>query len=211
MWDSGGLHALPPLAPPTDASASSASPGLPTPAARDHKGGMDPARRRRDGRPRRASDADLPSALVLLRTPTAQLADNGGSQHPDKRKAGGHGPTLADEVEWLLGPDALLPTPLGSDGNNGSPRQRGSKGEMGLPGLAPLLLPTPEASDATGGRRAAELGGTRPSGSKRAITLATALAFRSIGGVTALPSAGGSALPAGQRHAQLSLPGLESG
>jgi hypothetical protein len=38
----------------------------------------------------------------LLKTPTAQLATNGGSQHPDKRKAGGHGPTLADEVEHLL-------------------------------------------------------------------------------------------------------------
>jgi len=44
-----------------------------------------------------------------LRTPTAQLAVNGGSQHPDKRKAGGHGPTLADEVEHLL------PTPQAHD------------------------------------------------------------------------------------------------
>lgn len=38
----------------------------------------------------------------VLRTPTASLATNGGSQHPAKRKAGGHGPTLADEVEHLL-------------------------------------------------------------------------------------------------------------
>jgi hypothetical protein len=38
----------------------------------------------------------------LFKTPTSQLAANGGSQHPDKRKAGGHGPTLADEVEHLL-------------------------------------------------------------------------------------------------------------
>ncbi|MCZ0983952.1 hypothetical protein O1L60_45140 [Streptomyces diastatochromogenes] len=43
-----------------------------------------------------------PDALPLLKTPTAQLATNGGSQHPDKRRAGGHGPTLADEVEHLL-------------------------------------------------------------------------------------------------------------
>ena len=48
-------------------------------------------------------------ASLLLRTPTAQLATNGGSQHPDKRKAGGHGPTLADEVEHLL------PTPTARD------------------------------------------------------------------------------------------------
>ena len=39
---------------------------------------------------------------LLLKTPTAQLAVNGGSQHPDKRRAGGHGPTVADEVEHLL-------------------------------------------------------------------------------------------------------------
>jgi DNA (cytosine-5)-methyltransferase 1 len=47
--------------------------------------------------------------LTLLRTPTAQLAVNGGSQHPEKRRAGGHGPTLADEVEHLL------PTPAVND------------------------------------------------------------------------------------------------
>lgn len=39
--------------------------------------------------------------VTLLKTPTAQLAVNGGSQHPDKRRGGGHGPTLADEVEHL--------------------------------------------------------------------------------------------------------------
>lgn len=49
------------------------------------------------------------ATLRLLKTPTAQLATNGGSQHPDKRKAGGHGPTLADEVEHLL------PTPTVND------------------------------------------------------------------------------------------------
>ncbi|WP_327322558.1 DNA (cytosine-5-)-methyltransferase [Streptomyces sp. NBC_01210] len=45
---------------------------------------------------------ECPEAKPLLKTPTAQLATNGGSQHPDKRRAGGHGPTLADEVEHLL-------------------------------------------------------------------------------------------------------------
>ncbi|MGA5134986.1 DNA (cytosine-5-)-methyltransferase [Streptomyces olivoreticuli] len=44
---------------------------------------------------------ECPSA-PLLKTPTAQLAVNGGSQHPDKRREGGHGPTLADEVEHLV-------------------------------------------------------------------------------------------------------------
>jgi hypothetical protein len=53
----------------------------------------------------------LPIAIrQLLKTPTAQLAVNGGSQHPDKRRAGGHGPTLADQVEH-----SLLPTPMVGD------------------------------------------------------------------------------------------------
>jgi len=51
--------------------------------------------------------------LPTLKTPTANLATNGGSQHPEKRKAGGHGPTLADEVEHLL------PTPLSRDWKDG--------------------------------------------------------------------------------------------
>ena len=37
----------------------------------------------------------------LLLTPTANLGTNGGSQDPDKRRSGGHGPTLADVVENL--------------------------------------------------------------------------------------------------------------
>jgi hypothetical protein len=65
------------------------------------------------------------------------------------------------------------PTPKASDSNGGG----GQWGEGG-PDLrtAVKLWPTPEASDGTGGRVSAELGGTRPSGSKRAVTLATAVA-----------------------------------
>lgn len=48
------------------------------------------------------ASTSVPRSPVLFRTPTAQLAVNGGSQHPDKRKEGGHGPTLADEVEHLI-------------------------------------------------------------------------------------------------------------
>lgn len=81
--------------------------------------------------------------LTLLRTPTAQLAINGGSQHPDKRKAGGHGPTLADEIEHLL-----LPTPRATDGTKGGPNQRGSSGDLMLPS-AVQLLPTPSAMNAS--------------------------------------------------------------
>ncbi|WAL67097.1 hypothetical protein ORV05_04735 [Amycolatopsis cynarae] len=46
----------------------------------------------------------MSASSSLLKTPTAQLASNGGPQHPEKRKAGGHGPTLEDEVVFLLGP-----------------------------------------------------------------------------------------------------------
>ena len=37
----------------------------------------------------------------LLLTPTANLGSNGGSQPPEKRREGGHGPTLADLIEHL--------------------------------------------------------------------------------------------------------------
>lgn len=86
---------------------------------------------------------------VLLRTPTVQIAVNGGSQHPEKRKAGGHGPTLADEVEHLL------PTPTRSDGAGGPHQARISwenaskpSGEGGASRLRDVaqLLPTPRSS-----------------------------------------------------------------
>lgn len=93
------------------------------------------------------------SSPGLLKTPTSQLAVNGGSQHPDKRKAGGHGPTLADEVEHLLPTGALLPTPRATDGTKGGPNQRGSSGDLMLPS-AVMLLPTPVATDAAGTRNA---------------------------------------------------------
>ena len=116
----------PALERPTGASESRSSPGLPTLL----------------GTPRTASAngvGNLESQVaILLKTPTSQLAVNGGSQHPDKRRQGGHGPTLADEVEHLL--------------------------------------PTPQAADAVGSRVESELGGTRPSGAKRSISLSTATA-----------------------------------
>ncbi|MGW8926767.1 hypothetical protein ACWGN0_10545 [Streptomyces rubiginosohelvolus] len=87
---------------------------------------------------------------TLLKTPTSNIGKNGGSQHPSKRKSGGHGPNLADEVEWLL------PTPKASDGIKGSPGQRhgNGDGDITLPSAAAPLLPTPRASDTgTPGRR----------------------------------------------------------
>lgn len=63
-----------------------------------------------------------PDGSALLKTPTSNLGANGGSQHPDKRKVGGHGPTLADEIEHLL------PTPSMSTG----PGRQGRQGGMNL-------------------------------------------------------------------------------
>ncbi|MCC9707112.1 hypothetical protein E4N62_18650 [Streptomyces sp. MNU76] len=76
-----------------------------------------------------------PGERPLLKTPTSNLGSNGGSQHPDKRKQGGHGPNLADEVEHLL-----LPTPKASDGIKGSPNQRHGNGDLTLPSAAASLL-----------------------------------------------------------------------
>jgi hypothetical protein len=56
----------------------------------------------------------------------------------------------------------------------GSSRSIG-RGSRAIPTCAPLW-PTPESSDATGGRVSGTPGGKRPSGAKRAVTLATAVA-----------------------------------
>jgi hypothetical protein len=99
-WPSSGMtlrgtaYALPTSAPRTDAGGSLSSPGLlGTPRTSMGNGVGDLENRRASGR--------LEGQIALLLTPTAQLAVNGGSQPPAKRKAGGHGPTLADQIEHL--------------------------------------------------------------------------------------------------------------
>lgn len=89
----------------------------------------------------------LSEVAKLFKTPTANLGKQvSAGQHPDKRKAGGHGPNLADEVTHLL------PTPKASDGPHGGPNQRSSKGVYdALPGAGVHLLPTLTKSDGTGG------------------------------------------------------------
>lgn len=109
------------------------------------------------GRVYAAQNGSTEMADGLLKTPTAQLAVNGGSQHPDKRRAGGHGPTLADQVEH-----ELLPTPMtgysqrspeewraGRPAGNGGTRER--IGDLGI--VAERLLPTPSGADGTGGHK----------------------------------------------------------
>jgi hypothetical protein len=110
---------------------------------------------------------DLRTTVSLLKTPLSNLGQNGGSQHPDKRKAGGHGPTLADEVEHLLPTPttqpttgnghardlrsesmSLLPTPTTMAGGQAT-RSGARSDELLLPGIGRelALLPTPAAHD----------------------------------------------------------------
>lgn len=122
----GTAYVLPMSGHLTAGSASSSSPGLlPTPRTTDGHG---PGWHGEGGQ-----DLRTVAAWVLLKTPTAQLAVNGGSQDPAKRREGGHGPTLADEVEHLL------PTPDATHG------RKTTRTGLLLPGVAETLLPTPTA------------------------------------------------------------------
>jgi hypothetical protein len=98
---------------------------------------------------------------------------------------------------------ALLPTPSASLANYDEPpetwlarreelKAKGINGNgAGMPlAVAMKLLPTPEASDGSGGRISKEKGGTRPSGAKRAVTLATAIHHQPVS-----PSTGESTSP----------------
>lgn len=108
MTRNGRAIERPPLAPPTTAIGGFALPLLPTPTAADGRRGPDYAKASRPG----AGGDDLVTAMArlwprdrsekLFKTPTANLGSNGAPQHPDKRKAGGHGPTLEDEACFLV-------------------------------------------------------------------------------------------------------------
>lgn len=135
---------------PIDAGASSSPPGpvLPTTNATDWKGPSKSVGRDRNNRgkmiPRRAGDSDLSEAVTtLLKTPTRQLGVNGGSQDPAKRKAGGHGPTLDDEVSHLL------PTVMSKDSGS-SPESFLER--KGRPTVTSLTIMAENGMIRTGGR-----------------------------------------------------------
>ena len=52
-------------------------------------------------RPTSALPTAAPATSSLLPTPSASLGVNGGSQHPDKRRAGGHSVQLHDAIDHL--------------------------------------------------------------------------------------------------------------
>lgn len=142
----GCVYQRPPWAPPTSETASSSSLGLPTPAARDWRGG------RQEGQlptavtglngvsplnPRTGRPVRCPTARALLPTPSASEAT--GAAH-----TGQGGLNLRTAV-------SLLPTPRATDGTKGSPQQRGSKGDLTLPSAAHKIARgalTPTPSDA---------------------------------------------------------------
>lgn len=73
-----------------------------------------------------------PRAPKLLPTPQANLASGTGSQHPDKRRAGGHSVNLDDVTGWVTNTAngfQLLPTPKATDGAYGTPRTTGRPAE----------------------------------------------------------------------------------
>jgi len=172
------------LAGGTDLSASPtrAAKLMPTPNATDHKGASGMTRTR--ARERNPGDRNLPQvaedlAGKLLPTPRPQCHDGGGGLDNRDRP---NGPNLATAV------NRLLPTVHGQGAD-----AHGSELSMVARHLGGestdrtrdkwRLLPTPEASDSTGGRVAAEYGGTRESGAKRAITLSSAIHHRTGDGI----------------------------
>jgi hypothetical protein len=168
----------------------------------------------------------LPVAVQLLKTPTAQLAVNGGSQHPDKRREGGHGPTLADQVEH-----ELLPASAARDWRSGKSNLMDHNARP-LNEVVVNLLPTPNATDGQGGNRAVperrtsqgkdhgpRLRDVAPTlllptpratdgtkwGPGQTATGSLAKDLLLHGVLTRLPSAGGKPSSAGQHPGQLSL------
>src|SRR5438094_712151 len=59
--------------------------------------------------PPEAPMCDLSSPISLLLTPTASLEGETGKQNPLDRRAAGHGPTLADQVEHLATTPRMQP------------------------------------------------------------------------------------------------------
>ena len=158
-------------------------------------------------------------AVALLKTPTAQLAVNGGSQHPDKRREGGHGPTLADQVEHQL-----LPTPNATDWKGSGAtqgRERGGRprpaGDADLP-EAVALLPTPNWGDARHyesmehyRQRDAAARAANPKLGALHLPLPTVVEALSDGDHTSPPSRDGNPSPDAELPGQLSLDEPESG
>lgn len=114
---------------------------LPTPTARDWKSGASNLHG--------TNSRPLNEVVLLFKTPTANLGTNGAAQHPDKRKAGGHGPTLDDEVSYLLPLPSLEEAELVQDWAEYEPAIRRQEA------LSGREAPIPTEIGPKGGRRLA--------------------------------------------------------
>lgn len=105
---------------------------------------------------------ELFSTGGMLPTPGANIATNGGAQHPDKRRAGGHQPSIQDVAEFGLFPTPratrggsntetldLLGTPRTANGMRNDPAQRADP--HGRLENQPAYLQTPSVADSLGG------------------------------------------------------------
>ncbi|QOI67686.1 methyltransferase [Arthrobacter phage Orcanus] len=79
---------------------------------------------------------------------------------------------LSDQVREEAGRGKFMPTPRASDGDKGGPNQRGSKGDLTMPSLAPRLLPTPEAKLSDAGPDFARAGRAGSGGDDLTTTVA---------------------------------------
>jgi len=179
----------------TAAAASSSSPHLPTPAARDGKG-RDLPRQGGPSLPQAIHDLAEREPETLLPTPDAAVFNDGQSPEVYRaRKArelakgyngNGGGTPLAMAVR-------LLPTILASSGDAGPDFSRTDRPEAGGDDLLTTmvkLLPTTTATDAKGSRRATA---RRPGQKAHTGTTLTDAAWRLSGVSTAPPSDDGSA------------------
>ena len=87
--------------------------------------------------------------VALLPTPAANLGSNGGPQHPDKRRAGGHSVSIEDAVHGL----ALLPTPTTTQRGTDANLDTREGARANLHNEVAKLLPTPSVADTQGGRK----------------------------------------------------------
>ena len=85
---------------------------------------------------------DLRTTVAFLPTPDAYAGSRGGSQDPEKRRAGGHSVALHDVVEK----GGLLPTPKAGDADFGMPRTSGRPPEKSTHLMTRMEFTKPESS-----------------------------------------------------------------
>jgi hypothetical protein len=186
-WDLGFVWALPTSGHPTDEIESSSL--LPTPSAYEStptEAYVDEVREHLDdphtrlylpGRKWHSQRTLSRIAGALLPTPGANDSTGPEGETRDARREAGvtGGPALRDIAH-------LLPTPTGRDHKDGAPNENVETNAL-LGRAVWDLLPTPSASDGTGGRVMSKETfekGTRPSGAKAELTLRSAIEHKML-------------------------------